>query len=226
MTTALGIITSAMKKAGVFTKGETADSDEAADALSSLNNMLASWSNESLIAYSRVRESFSLVGGTASYTIGTGQTFNTARPIDIINAYITSGSIDYPPLSIIPDEAYDDIPLKTVQSIPDRLNFNNIFPAATIRLFPTPSSSYTLTLLSEKQLTSFALADTVSMPAGWERALIYNLAVEIAPEYGRKIEPIIEKVARESKGLIALTTSKVRKNVSRGTRTDIYTEVR
>jgi len=105
MTTALDIIERAMKKAGVLTKSEVADSDEAADALVSLNNLLSSWSNESISVYARVTESFTLVGGTSSYAIGSGQTFNSARPIYIADAYIRISTLDYP-ITVINDEIY------------------------------------------------------------------------------------------------------------------------
>lgn len=44
-----------------------------------------------------------------------------------------------------------------------------------------------------------SLDSTVSMPDGYEDALIYNLAVRIAPEYGRMIPDAVALVAVESK---------------------------
>lgn len=210
MTTASQIISSAMKKIGVLTKSSAPDADESADGLVALNGLLSSWSNESLFAYTRVRETFSLTAGTASYTIGTSQAFNTTRPISIVEAHITNGTTDWS-LALIPDEVYQAISDKDTQSIPTMLNFNNGYPSATIYLWPTPSSSSdTLTITSEKPLVTLALSDTISLPPGWERALTYNLAVEIAPEYGVQVDPLIVKTAMESKGLIALAVSKTR----------------
>lgn len=208
MTTASGLIAQAMKKIGVLTKSETPDSDEAADGLISLNNLLSSWSNESLFVYSRVWESFSITGAS-SYTIGTSQTLNTTRPINIVEAHVRLGSTDYP-LTIVPDEVYNAIPDKATVGLPTTLNFDNAFSTGNIRLYPVPDQTYSLYLLSEKQLVTLALTDTISLPAGWERALIYNLALEIAPEYGVTVDPLVVKSAQEAKGLIALTVSKNR----------------
>lgn len=209
MTTASALIASSMKKIGVVLKSESPDADEAVDGLSALNAMLSSWSNESLLVYSRVTETLSLVGGTALYTIGSGQTFNTVRPINIVEAHVTIGTIDYH-LEIIPDDVYNAIPDKSSQGTPVFLNYSNEFPAGKIRLYPVPSAAYSLTILSEKPLVTLALTDTLALPAGWERALIYNLAVEIAPEYGVQIDPLILQIARESKGLISLSSSRNR----------------
>ncbi len=198
-----------MKKIGVLTKSETPDADEAADGLVSLNALLSSWSNESLLVYSRVTESFTLSGGTGSYTIGTGQTLSTTRPVKIIEAHTSDGSTDTH-MDIISDEVYNTIPVKTSQGIPEFLNFSNAYPAATIRLYPVPGAAYTLTLVSEKPLVTLALTDTLSLPAGWERALTYNLALEMAPEYGVQADPLIVATAREAKGAIALTIAKSR----------------
>ena len=51
MTTASDIIKKAMQKVGVLTKSESPSSDESADGLDSLNDLLSSWSNESMFIY-------------------------------------------------------------------------------------------------------------------------------------------------------------------------------
>jgi hypothetical protein len=203
MTTASAIITQAAKKIGVAFKNEALAADEAADGLTALNNMLASWSNDSLLVYSRTWESFTLVSNTASYTIGVGGDFNTTRPIAIVEAHVKISSIDYP-LEIIPDEVYNHfIQLKTIQTSPAQyLTYDNANPLGTIRLYPVPASNDTLFLLTEKPATALALTDTLSFPPGWERAIVYNLAIEMAPEYGNPTPPEVVALAAESKAEI------------------------
>lgn len=209
MTTALGIITKAMQKAGILTKSESPAADEASDALDALNDLLASWSNDSLMIYARVFESFSLSSGVASYTIGTGQTFNTIRPIFIAEAHVRQNVIDYP-VTVIPDEVYQGIQDKTTQGTPQFLNYTNGFPTATINLWPVPTAGFTLFLTSEKELSQLTLNQTISLPPGSRRALIYNLSVEIAPEYGQPIDPAIQKIANDAKAAIARSIAKNR----------------
>ncbi len=210
MTTALGIITKAMQKAGILTKTEVPSSDEASDALDALNDLLASFSNESILITSRVTELFNLNAGVGTYTIGDNQDFDTIRPINIIEAHINSGIISYDSMYLAPDEVYQGLDLKTLQSIPDLLNYTNAFPYGTINLYPYPASGYVLSLTSEKELVQFTLHQEVSLPPGWNRLLIYNLAVELSPEYGQKIDPMLLKIANDSKGAVARSVMKVR----------------
>jgi len=204
MTTGLEIITKAMQKNGVLLKSESPSPDESSDGLDALNDLISSWSTESMLIYARTLESFTLTGGTSSYTIGTSLTFNTARPLKIISAYLRNSTTDTN-IAIVPDEVFANITNKTTQGIPEFLNFDNGFPTATIKLWPVPSSAYSLFLSSEKELSALTLAGTVSLPAGWKRALIYNLAMELAPEYGQQPDALIVQHANDSKRNIKAT---------------------
>lgn len=203
MTTALGIITSAMRKIGAIGKGESPSADEAVDGLEMLNDLLASLSNDSLVVYARTFESFTLQGGVSAYTIGSGATFNTVRPVKIVSAYVRDGGIDTP-LEIVTDEQYASVTLKTASGRPEYINYTNAHPQATINLYPSPAMAYTLHLVTEKQLSTFTLNQTVDLPPGWNRMLINNLAIEMGPEYGQGVPAEVIEIARESKGEIRL----------------------
>ena len=45
-------------------------------------------------------------------------------------------------------------------------------------------------------------SDTVSVPPGYADAIRYNLAVKLAPEWGRTITPEVAEMARTSKAAI------------------------
>lgn len=206
---------------GVVRKGESLDDDEASDGLSALNAMLSSWGSETLMALARIRESFTLTSAS-SYTIGVGKTLNTVNPIAISNAFIRIGNVDYP-LEEVTDDEYDNIVIKDISGIPFVFNFTNSATeeAATIRLYPAPSAGYELHLLSEKPFSTLTLSTDIFFPqrAG-ERAARYNLAVEMAPEFGVEPSPAVVAIARESKGQMKLEGAKSRKmrsiNVWRG----------
>lgn len=224
MTTALGIIKSAMRKAGVLVKNEDPSADEAADGLEMLNDLLSSISNDSMIVYARKFENFNLSAGVQSYTIGTGATFNTARPIKIITAYVRSGGVDYQ-LKQVTDEQFASITMKSVGGIPEFINFTNDFPSATIKVYPVPASDYQIFLVTEKQLTTFSLSDMVSLPPGWQRMLIYNLAIELAPEYGQQVPGEVVQIAKDSKAEIraaVMAAKKMQWDTGLGNEGNIY----
>lgn len=201
MTTAQDIISASMRKIGVLRKGETPDATESVDALALLNDIVGSWSLESLLIYGTTTESFTL-SPAASYTIGSGQTLDTTRPTWIKAATITIGNLDYP-LRIV---AEDDFQLEIIQksistTIPRVLTYNNAYPYGTIKLWPTLSASATLTLMSEKPLSSFAtLSTTFDMPPGWSHALKANLAVLLSPEYSLPVSADLQAQAAVAKG--------------------------
>ncbi len=209
MTTALNLITGAARLLGVVRKGEALDGDEAADGLSALNAMLSAWGSERLMALARVRESFTLTSAS-SYTIGSGQTLNTTLPIAISNAFIRIGGVDYQ-LEEVTDEEYDQISIKDISGIPYVFNFTNspTTATATIRLYPAPSAGYELHLLSEKPFTTLTLATDIYFPqTAGERAARYNLAVEMAPEFGVEPSSAVVAIVREAKGQMKLETAK------------------
>lgn len=211
MTTALQIITKALQKNGVLFASEAPSSDMAADGLSALNAMIDSLSNDSLMIYARTSENFPLVGGQATYSIGPSQTFNTVRPIAIVDACYTRLFPNFDePVSIISDELYAGITDKVSMGRPRVINYNNNFPTAEIKLWPTPDQNYQLYMTTEKPLANWTLHQDVLLPPGWERALIFNLAIDLAPDYGQPISDALANGARESKGSIARAVIKNR----------------
>lgn len=210
MTTARTIIKKALQKNGVLTKNESPSGDEASDGLDSLNALLSSWSNDSLLIYTRQSESFPIVGGQENYTIGTGGDFNTNRPLQIVSAFIRIGSTDYN-MSCINGKQYDGITQKDIgNSIPETLYYDGNTPLSTITIYPVPVTGM-LHIRSEKELTQLPSLDTdIEFPAGWERALVYNLAVEIGSEYGQPIDQVTYQIAQDSLSKIKTATARNR----------------
>lgn len=211
MTTALEIINGAARLIGVTRKGEALDADEAADGLVSLNDMLSSWSNHSLNVYARTLESLTLATSALSYTIGSGATLNTTRPVKIVSGVIRSGNIDYD-LEFVSETQFESIGLKSTSGGPScYATYDNGYPTGTLRFYPMPTAGDVLRLLSEKPLTEFAtLATTVDLPPGTKRALRFNLAIEMASEYGKDPRPAVVKGAMDSLGSIRLAAAKNR----------------
>ena len=71
MTTALEFIRRALRLANVVGDGQTPEASDAADGLTWLNDMLDSWSAESLMVYAQVPDTVTLTGGTFNGTATT-----------------------------------------------------------------------------------------------------------------------------------------------------------
>ena len=181
-TTANTMISRALRLIGVLGQGRrTLDATEASDGLAALNSMLDSWSIDRSMIYQLLTETHTLTAGTADYSIGTGGTINTTRPVRIVSAFMRdTANYDYS-VEIINKTAYDAYPLKTTRSRPSFLYYDEIYPLAFIRLVYTPSdSSEVLHFTSWKQLQQFANLTTVELQAEYPGSLIAPKTAEIA----------------------------------------------
>jgi len=182
--------------------GETPSGESSADGLTALNAMISSWSIQGDLIYTETTETFTLTGNDGSYTLGPSGDFVTTRPIRIVSATINDGANDYE-LTVYGIDQYASISDKTTAGVPDSIYYDGNFPNITMKLYPVPDSAYTLTLYTEKPLTEYSsISDTLTVPPGWERGLRYNLAMEIAPEYGKQAPATVMKIAIESKNAI------------------------
>lgn len=219
MATALEIVTSSARLLGVVRKGMALDNDEATSALDSLNDLLASWASDTLLNVARIRENFTL-SSAESFTIGTGKTLDTPAPVHISDAFIRTGTIDYP-LTYISEEEYNTLPMKSISGGPSwyyTYSRSSTEDAGTIRLYPVPTGGDVLYLLSEKKTPVISsLSTEVFFPnAGANRAIRYNLALELAPEYGKEPSALLIKIAKDSLGAMRTETARSRKLVYGG----------
>ena len=184
MTTALQLVTSSLRKLGAVAAGEAPDADEQADALAALNQIVESWNLQGLALYRRENVAYSLVPSQQVYTIGSGANFNGARPITMNGAFVTRGGIDYP-LEPLTQAQWNEILQKSQESqLPEAVYYEPTFPDGTLRFWPVPLEALTVTLAINMQLGAVAdINDDLAFPPGYERALVYALAVDLAPEY-------------------------------------------
>lgn len=202
MATAQTLIDRACRLVGAVASGESASTDETADFLIALNAMIESWNLDRLAIYAISDVTKVLTASDGSYTIGSGGDINTTRPVSIHSASVTVSGVDLP-VQVISKDAFDSISSVSSTGVPDRLYYEPAYPLGIVNLYPLPDSTYTLTLAVRTPLTSFATAGTsVSLPPGYERALAYNLAIEIAPELGRPVPAEVARVAAVSMAAI------------------------
>ncbi len=215
MTTALDIISDSLSEARVYAPGETVGAADSALCLRLLNRMMDSWSNETLACFATLTQSGVLVPGSAAYNVGPGSTFQATRPINIADgqgaAYLQDNLGNNYPVDVVPQDVWNQIGNRTTTSnIPDTLFYDPQFPVAVLNLFPVPTIAYTLYWVATLQLQEFPnLTTVVSLPAGYEDALVHNLTIRLKPHFkGAQIDPVIIELASQTKAAVKRTNIK------------------
>lgn len=204
MTTARSLINRAHRLIGTVKSGDAVNEAYFQDGLTALNTMIGSWQTEKLNVYAFVDTAFTIVATDASYTVGPAGNFAlTPRPSKIENVYVRANNIDYP-VELIDKDKWLSIPDKTSDSdIPMYAYYDPTLPTGTLQLWPVPNTAHSLHIVTWTTLAELAsLSTTITLPQGYERALAYNLAVEIAPEYETEASPSVQSIASESKTAI------------------------
>jgi hypothetical protein len=203
MTTAGEQINGALRLIGQLAEGETPSAATSQDALSALNQMIDSWNTERLSVFSTQDQVFSWPPNVLSRTLGPSGDFVGNRPILIDDAtyFIDPASgISYG-IKIINQQQYDGIAVKTVTSTyPQVIWINMEYPNISMYVYPKPTKVLEWHFISVEELTQPAtLTTTLSFPPGYLRAFRYNLACEIAAEFGVEPSPQVKRIAMSAK---------------------------
>lgn len=187
MTLAIDLINRAFRLIGNNKFGDSGDASEYIDALECLNDMISDWSlTEGLLQYKQTLISYAITTSVTSLTVGPTGDIVTSYTGAIKSPYLRVGTIDYP-LTMMNSQEYADIGYKSlVGGYPEYVYYDASTTNSTVYLFPGGSSGQTLYFNAQQPLQVFAdLQDTVTIPSHYNRAIAYNLAVEIASEYGQ-----------------------------------------
>lgn len=188
--TVLDLIKAALRPCGVLRKSEELPNDEAQDALQAMNFLLNEWSTSPLMVLGTVMEPFSLVAGTAAYTIGVGAVFNTTKPTEITDAFVRDASgVDFG-VDIVSLDLWNGYQDKTLsRGRPVALYYDpgatqQATDTGTVNLYYVPDAVYTLFLGGQKPLTEFAaVSDTVTLQTAYHGMLKWSLCEDLWPEY-------------------------------------------
>ena len=195
-------ITRALRLLGVLAEGETASAATAQDALVAMNQMIDSWNTERLSVFCTQDQIFSWPSGEIKRTLGPTGDFVGNRPVlmDDATYYKAPNGVSYG-IKFINQDQYNGIAVKTSTStFPQVIFVNNTFPNVEMYVYPRPTQVLEWHFISVQELTQPAtLATELHFPPGYMRAFAYNLAMEIAPEFGVEPSPQVQRIAMTSK---------------------------
>jgi hypothetical protein len=203
MATAGDIINGSLRLIGQLAEGEVPSADTAQDALSAMNQMIESWNTERLSVYATEDQVFLWPPNLASRTIGPTGDFVGNRPVQVNDATYfkdPASGLSFG-IKMINQDQYSGIALKTVRSTyPQVMWVNDTYPDVTITIYPIPTKELEWHIVSVQPLAQPAvLATDLFFPPGYLRAFRYNLACEIAPEFGVEPSPQVSRIAMTSK---------------------------
>ena len=195
-------INRALRLLGVLAEGETPSASVSQESLMALNQMIDSWNTERLSTFVTQDQVYTWPAGFISRTLGPSGDFVGNRPIlmDDATYYKAPNGVSYG-IKFINQQQYDGIAVKTVTSTYPQVCWVNMgFPDITLTVYPKPTQDLEWHMISVEELDRPADLSTVMYyPPGYLRAFTYNLAMEIAPEFGVELSPQVTRIAMTSK---------------------------
>ena len=180
-------INRALRLLGVLAEGETTSASVSQDSLLAMNQMIDSWNTERLSVFSTQDQMFTWPAGFINRTLGPTGDFVGNRPI------------------LLDDATYYRDPGTNVsfgiKAINQQVLFVNMtYPNIDMYIYPKPTRDLEWHFISVEELDRPATLTTdILFPPGYLRAFTYNLAMEIAPEFGVEPSPQVTRIAMTSK---------------------------
>jgi hypothetical protein len=188
------LIKGALRKIGVVPQGEVPTTDQITEGAFALNLMVKAWQADGMPLWALRTTPIPLTATVNTYTIGTGKTVSTDKPLKVIRAWNhdVNSNIDIP-MRILTKQEYDILGNKTSSGNPIQLYYAPLLNSGEIKVFPTPSTTEvtnnTIYIVYQRPFEDFdASTDEPDFPQEWYDAVLYGLAVRLAPEYGLPID--------------------------------------
>ena len=195
-------INRALRLLGVLAEGETPTAAMSQDALMAMNQMIESWNTERLSVFCTQDQIFEWPSSEIKRTLGPSGDFVGNRPIlfDEATYFKAPNGVSYG-IKFINQQQYDGIAVKNVTSTYPQVIFANMtYPNVEMYVYPMPTQVLEWHFVSVQELDQPAtLSTSLHFPPGYLRAFTYNLAMEIAPEYGVEPSPQVQRIAMTSK---------------------------
>jgi hypothetical protein len=202
------IIKTALRKIGVLQPGEEPAQQQVNDALFVLQDIVDEWSNKRLMIHTVKPYYFPTLPNKDTYSLGPGGDWDLPRPMSllkakwmyqpgVVNGIETGIALDLKKLDYT---WYSDIRNRGIQSqIPQYIFTDGDYPTREVKLWFVPNVPGTVeTWLWQPIDVAIDLDEELSLPQGYERALIYTAAVDLCPEYGKEVTPVLDALKKQS----------------------------
>lgn len=186
------IIKSALRKLSVLAQGQTPTIEDVTNASIALNMLVAEYRTVGMPLWARKTYSFNPIANQQNYSIGIGQPFNTAYPLHVLQAYRQdSGNSTRINMDVIPNFNLNLYPTNS-GGTPIQISYQPMINYGVISVWPIPdtfATSSTISIIYTAPFDYFdSSVDTMDFPEEWYKALVWGLAVDLAPEWGIPLE--------------------------------------
>ena len=207
------VIRDAALEIGALDMGETLSLDEQTFCMQKLLDLIDRWNARRPMIFSVDFQLYTLTPNLNPHTIGPSGTWVVnLRPVRIVSAGLVldgSPAVELP-IAIRDDDWWANQRIKTLSStLPTNLYPSYSWPNAALNFWPVPDTAYQVRLQTWSPLSTLLGLDTpFSLPPAYRDAMVYNLALRIAPAFRAAVSPVTVKEANESlKAVMGLNDS-------------------
>lgn len=202
------IISTALRLIGQLAEGENPSVSALGDGMRSFNTMVDSWNLERLAVYGTRTQIFNWPAGQATQNMPSPLPADEPLHLDSSTYFVDpSTGISYS-ITMVNQEQYNSISLKSATGPFPSVMYSelrspassNSVPVLTMSVYPVPDRNLTFNLVVTQVLEKLeTVGDGLNLLPGYDRCYKYNLACEIAPEYGVEPSATVRRIAMISK---------------------------
>jgi len=205
------IIQYALRKLGVLEAGVTPDTTTVTNASTALNMLIKSWIAKGVKLWKVTELTLPLVSGQRSYGIGNaGPDLVTHKPMRLLQGFLRNVSVPVQndiPLQLLAKHDYNVLGSKQSTVTPNSIFLDVQRDSSTLYFYPTPdanvASIYQAHIITQHPILDVVSAtDNADFPTEWLKAIGWNLAAELATDFGVDAERL---QYIEAKALAAIT---------------------
>lgn len=198
-------IDAALRKIGVLTAQDEASPADHQLGLETLNRIIDSYNTQGLTITYLEDIPYTVNSWGSSITIGIGLEIDEAAPVQIEDLYWTDGASTYKSITMSYNQ-YADTITKNDVGIPhrhyvQRMNDNSI----KIYFDYIPQDGLVLHLMAKRPYTGvngegneYLPTDDIKWNFGFEKMLMYRLAVELSPDFEVPLSQVVVGLAQEA----------------------------
>jgi len=193
MASAQQIINDAHTHIGVLPAGSELGADMSNFGLIMLNRLIDHWTVEGLAIAGQAVKTIAATG-VISYVV-------TPRPVKVESVSVIDSSGVQQNARLVTSTDWSKVPDKTrTGGLAEIAYYDGGYPSAKIFLTPMPAAGSTVNLHVIEPLPAIAtLLTPVTVSTGVEKALMYNLAVDLASSLEKPVPPSVAALAASTK---------------------------